>query len=130
MCDASRGQLLNSLAGERPLRPFVAEGGRSTALPNPQARSGFAGRPLPDPPSYHLSHRDPSPHAPPANAPLLPTRTQAAKKARILALISELEQHNAQPAPTSDLDLVQGDWRLMYSTITITVSRGPGTSGR
>ncbi|KAG2442449.1 hypothetical protein HXX76_002535 [Chlamydomonas incerta] len=44
----------------------------------------------------------------------------AAKKARILALISELEQHNAQKAPTSDLELVKGDWRLLYSTITIT----------
>ncbi|KXZ56946.1 hypothetical protein GPECTOR_1g853 [Gonium pectorale] len=45
---------------------------------------------------------------------------QAAKKARILALIAELEQHNTHKAPTADLDSVAGDWRLLYSTITIT----------
>ncbi|KAG2489590.1 hypothetical protein HYH03_011871 [Edaphochlamys debaryana] len=44
----------------------------------------------------------------------------AAKKARILALISELEQHNTHAAPTADLSPVNGDWRLLYSTITIT----------
>ncbi|EFJ48670.1 hypothetical protein VOLCADRAFT_45589, partial [Volvox carteri f. nagariensis] len=44
----------------------------------------------------------------------------AAKKARILALISELEKHNTQTAPTANLEAVAGDWRLLYSTITIT----------
>ncbi|GLC38637.1 hypothetical protein PLESTB_000454900 [Pleodorina starrii] len=44
----------------------------------------------------------------------------AAKKARILALIAELEKHNTQTAPTANLETVAGDWRLLYSTITIT----------
>ncbi|GIM12285.1 hypothetical protein Vretimale_15651 [Volvox reticuliferus] len=44
----------------------------------------------------------------------------AAKKARILALIGELEKHNTQTTPTANLESVAGDWRLLYSTITIT----------
>lgn len=41
----------------------------------------------------------------------------------MLALIGELEKHNGIQAPTQDLSLVEGDWRLLYSTITITVRR-------
>ncbi|GFR40733.1 hypothetical protein Agub_g1343, partial [Astrephomene gubernaculifera] len=44
----------------------------------------------------------------------------SAKKARILDLIGQLEQHNTHKAPTSNLDLIAGEWRLLFSTITIT----------
>ncbi|GLI69278.1 hypothetical protein VaNZ11_013854 [Volvox africanus] len=44
----------------------------------------------------------------------------AAKKARILALIGDLEKQNTQTAPTANLEALAGDWQLLYSTITIT----------
>lgn len=47
----------------------------------------------------------------------------AAKKARILSLITDLEQSNTHIAPTSNLQAVAGSWRLLYSTITITGSK-------
>jgi hypothetical protein len=46
---------------------------------------------------------------------------QAAKKAAIIQLIEALEAQNPVPRPTDNLALAAGDWKLLYSTITITV---------
>jgi hypothetical protein len=46
---------------------------------------------------------------------------QAAKKAEIHSRLSDLEAHNPVEAPADNLNLVQGDWKLLYSTISITV---------
>lgn len=48
---------------------------------------------------------------------------KAAQKEQILSLISQLEAHNPLPDPTNHLDLVGGDWTLLFSTITIQGSK-------
>ncbi len=47
---------------------------------------------------------------------------QAAKRAHILELITQLEAQTPVPAPTEQLGMCHGQWRLLFSTITITVS--------
>lgn len=47
---------------------------------------------------------------------------QAAKRAALLELISQLEATNQVPAPTQSLGMCHGRWQLLFSTITITVS--------
>ena len=54
-------------------------------------------------------------------APLL----QSAKKAVLHGLLEQLEGQNSVPEPTANLQLVEGDWKLLYSTITITVRAMP-----
>ena len=54
-------------------------------------------------------------------AGLCRTALQAAKKAAIHTLLEQLEQINPQPHPLDHEDMLAGDWRLLYSTITITV---------
>jgi len=44
----------------------------------------------------------------------------SAKKASIAALIQQLEAQNPVAAPIDNLQLLAGDWNLLYSTITIT----------
>eukprot|EP00798_Chlamydomonas_sp_ICE-L_P011477 gene11477-34193_t len=44
----------------------------------------------------------------------------AAKKAAINELVQKLEAQNAIEAPVDNLDLVAGDWKLLYSSIVIT----------
>ncbi len=46
---------------------------------------------------------------------------QSAKKAAVHSLVSELESLSPVAAPVDSLHLVEGDWKLLYSTITITV---------
>jgi hypothetical protein len=46
---------------------------------------------------------------------------QAAKREAIAALVSQLEGHNPLQQPTRHLQQVAGAWRLLYTTITITV---------
>ncbi len=46
---------------------------------------------------------------------------QAAKLQEILALLDKLEASNPLLNPTEHLEQVAGDWRLLYTTITITV---------
>ncbi|KAL2632426.1 hypothetical protein R1flu_017112 [Riccia fluitans] len=43
----------------------------------------------------------------------------AAKKKEIEDLLSNLESMNPAPRPTDDLTIVKGEWRLLYSTISI-----------
>ncbi|KAL3691078.1 hypothetical protein R1sor_004729 [Riccia sorocarpa] len=43
----------------------------------------------------------------------------AAKKKEIEDLISTLESMNPAQRPTDDLTIVKGEWRLLYSTITV-----------
>lgn len=45
---------------------------------------------------------------------------QAAKRQAIHAIIEDLEHHNPLAAPTEHLERVAGDWRLLYTTISIT----------
>lgn len=45
---------------------------------------------------------------------------QAAKRATIHGLIETLESQNPLAQPTAHLERVAGDWRLLYTTITIT----------
>ncbi len=40
----------------------------------------------------------------------------AADKQAILSLIAQLEDRNPNPRPTEALDLLEGDWRLLYTT--------------
>ncbi len=47
---------------------------------------------------------------------------QGAKKQQILDLIQQLESHTPVSAPVQDLGMCHGRWRLLFSTITITVS--------
>ncbi|GAX79758.1 hypothetical protein CEUSTIGMA_g7199.t1 [Chlamydomonas eustigma] len=47
----------------------------------------------------------------------------AAKKEKIVALVTELESLNPDTKPLDDLSKVQGNWKLLYSTITITGSK-------
>lgn len=54
-------------------------------------------------------------------APLL----QSAKKTVLHGLLEQLEGQNSVPEPTASLQLVEGDWKLLYSTITITVRAIP-----
>ena len=70
-------------------------------------------------PSLQLA---PKPHAP------VSTRNpyaQSAKREAVLALVSQLEALNPTPQPLQHMDRLEGDWRLLYSTITITVRGGP-----
>lgn len=46
---------------------------------------------------------------------------QSAKKAVLHGLLGQLEGQNPVPEPTTNLQQVAGDWKLLYSTITITV---------
>lgn len=48
---------------------------------------------------------------------------QAAEKEDILGLLSRLEAVNPNPQPTRNLFLADGEWTLLFSTITITGSR-------
>lgn len=50
------------------------------------------------------------------------TRAQAAKRQAVAELVVQLEALNPLEAPTQHLEQVAGDWRLLYTTITITVS--------
>ncbi|KAG6544584.1 hypothetical protein Mapa_014006 [Marchantia paleacea] len=43
----------------------------------------------------------------------------APRKAEIEDLLSTLEGMNPSPRPTENLDVVKGEWRLLYSTISI-----------
>ena len=47
------------------------------------------------------------------NRGLLATETQ---KQAILALIAQLEDRNPTPRPVEAADLLDGDWRLLYTT--------------
>lgn len=85
---------------------------------------GIFGVQVSGPPARRLpvTGRHLSPGIQPACA--LPLQTpQAAKKAELHKLIADLEAQNPVPAPIDNLELVEGNWRLLYSTITITVSR-------
>ena len=55
---------------------------------------------------------------------------QGAKKTMLHALISDLEALSPAKAPADSLELVQGDWKLLYSTITLTVRQGGDSSSR
>eukprot|EP00897_Mesotaenium_endlicherianum_P006656 jgi/Mesen1/6018/ME000306S05288 len=48
---------------------------------------------------------------------------QSSKKAEIESLVAELEALNPLPRPTDSLELVAGEWRLLYSTISILGAR-------
>ncbi len=50
-----------------------------------------------------------------------PLPAQAAKRAVVHALITELEAQNPVPDAMDNLAMVAGNWKLLYSTITITV---------
>lgn len=47
---------------------------------------------------------------------------QSAKKAAIHGLIEQLECINPLAAPTQSMEKVSGSWKLLYSTICISVS--------
>jgi hypothetical protein len=47
---------------------------------------------------------------------------QAAKRQEVAEIVSALEALNPTTSPTQHLDMVQGAWNLLYTTITITVS--------
>jgi hypothetical protein len=46
---------------------------------------------------------------------------KAAKKEKIASLVTELESLNPEAKPLDDLKKFEGSWKLLYSTITITV---------
>jgi hypothetical protein len=46
---------------------------------------------------------------------------QAAKRQEVAEIVAALEAHNPTENPTQHLDLVEGTWNLLYTTITITV---------
>jgi hypothetical protein len=46
---------------------------------------------------------------------------QAAKRQEVAEIVAALEAHNPTTNPTQHLDLVEGAWNLLYTTITITV---------
>lgn len=46
--------------------------------------------------------------------------TTAVKRQEVLSLVSQLESVNPIPQPLHHMDMMQGDWRLLYTTITIT----------
>lgn len=48
---------------------------------------------------------------------------KAAQRDEILGLVSQLEQQNTLLQPTENLQRLAGDWRLLYTTITITGSK-------
>lgn len=48
---------------------------------------------------------------------------QAAKRQEVAEIVTALEAHNPTQNPTQHLDQVEGAWNLLYTTITITVSR-------
>lgn len=50
---------------------------------------------------------------------------QAAERERLLELVARLEAGNPLPDPTQHLDLLAGSWRVLFSTITITVRPAP-----
>lgn len=52
---------------------------------------------------------------------------QAAKRQEVAEIVSALEALNPTTNPTQHLDMVQGAWNLLYTTITITVSTGSET---
>lgn len=47
--------------------------------------------------------------------------TQAAQLAEITSLLEQLEAVNPLPDPVDHLDQVEGDWKLLFSTISIKV---------
>lgn len=47
---------------------------------------------------------------------------QAAKRQEVADIVAALEAHNPTHNPTQHLDLVEGSWNLLYTTVTITVS--------
>jgi hypothetical protein len=49
-------------------------------------------------------------------------RSQASKRQAVHGLVEALESRNPLPNSVQHLDRVAGDWRLLYTTITITVS--------
>lgn len=48
-------------------------------------------------------------------------KSKAEIREGILDLIQQLEGHGSTDGITTDLQLVAGDWRLLFSTIAITV---------
>ena len=46
---------------------------------------------------------------------------QAAERERLLQLVAQLEAGNPLPEPTQHLGQLAGEWRVLYSTITVTV---------
>lgn len=48
---------------------------------------------------------------------------KAAEKMSIIELLTQLETLNPTKAPTEDLEIVAGEWRLLFSTISILGSR-------
>jgi hypothetical protein len=48
----------------------------------------------------------------------------AAKRAEVLAAVEALEARSPVAAPLERMDLLAGSWRLLFTTITITVRGG------
>jgi hypothetical protein len=59
--------------------------------------------------------------APAPNTPAGPPRPQSAKREAVLGLVAQLEGLNPTPRPLQHMERLQGDWRLLFTTITITV---------
>jgi hypothetical protein len=132
---AGRGARRRSAARRRPPPPPRRPAPRCSPArraPRRATRSLRASPPRPTAASsacrYGSTHAHTLPHpCAPRSAPLTRRRGRAAlpqsgERAELAALVSALEAHSPLSAPTASLSAVAGDWRLLYTTVTI---RGP-----